>query len=50
MSSCFLRAMKKTTFQVGAPLQEREVPLAKPENEAIYDHSFRRYVQKTDTY
>ena len=23
---------------------------AKPENEAIYNHSFRRYVQKTDTY
>ena len=71
MSSCFLRAMKKTRFQVGAPLQEREVPLeimdkiltillslfvqpfpafAKPEKEDIYNQSFRRYVQKIDTY
>ena len=69
--SYFLRAMKKSRFQLGAPLREREVPLeimdkmltillslfdqsfsafARPENEAIYNQSFRRYVQKTDTY
>ena len=27
MSSYFLRAMKKTRLQLGAPLREREVPL-----------------------
>ena len=27
MSSYFLRAVKKTRFQLGAPLREREVPL-----------------------
>ena len=71
MSSYFLRAMKKTRFQLGAPCGGREVPLEimdkiltiilslfdqsfsafeKPEKEDIYDQSFRRYVQKIDTY